>query len=247
MENNHCFLRVDTSHDRAATELTQYLVNYLDHHAHDGPLASDPAIAYATRPWVLIFCASRDHIDMAMQSKAWGGEKYLESIRFCYVPTVADLRAILAAFHMKPRADARPLQHDLLSWFHHEKHGQPPALVVVMGLLDLFCHGVQGDERYLSIRCDQLAATLALLTETCRFLGSEARDSFMAPLVQPLGASSHEQQARPTYLVITDHGCLPHMDVKALSMPPNNKTHQSKDAVLHTIYGILMYYLGYLV
>ncbi|ORX62051.1 hypothetical protein DM01DRAFT_322763 [Hesseltinella vesiculosa] len=243
MEKNHCFLRIEGALPEAAGELLQYLATYLEQHKLDGPYGSDPAIAYATRPWILLFCTSKDPIVEALKTQTWGNHRqFLDSIRLCFVASLTELRAVLSALHMKPRVVDQQ-DNDLLTWWHDKKQGQPPALVVAMGLLDMLCErqvGGPSSDRFLSIRFDQLASSLALLTETCRFLGN-ARESWMAPFHQQ---ASH----RPTYLVVTDHDCLPPLDLTSLSAPmdsPNkNKTKQS---VLQTIYGILLYYLAYIV
>ncbi|KAI8097552.1 uncharacterized protein BX664DRAFT_312384 [Halteromyces radiatus] len=204
------------------------------------------AVAYTTRPWVLLFCSSRKPIETAIshifiENKGDGPNKriLLQDIRLCYVKNIHELRAILASIHLSPNSETKT---DIISWIHQEKQGQPPSFVCVMDLLELllgsdgtFDPDIPSNDRHLYIRFDQLANILALLTETCSYLDNQAKI-----WEQPFGHST-----RLTTLLVTDNGCLlslPEGQQKGKLSQPNNN-----GKVLETLYQIIVYYLGNIV
>ncbi|CAO3611684.1 unnamed protein product [Cunninghamella blakesleeana] len=274
MEINSCFYKLNSDNVNDTSTILEYIVDYLKD--KKGIEGYGEVVSYSTRPWVLVFCSNIDPIKAAI-SKALTNKrddlniqtnkKWLEALRLCVVKNLNELKIMLSCIHLKPANEINNSNkkrktdnnnNDLLTWMMKEKQGQPPVMIVVINLLELLLtYGPNGkvpqDAKYLYIRFDELAGILALLTETCVYFSTSARETWE----QPFDISTKTT----TDLLITDNGCLRDINELKKQYQQNYKQNSQSSStsstsltssyeeldVLEKLYRIITYYLGNIV
>ncbi|CAO3642357.1 unnamed protein product [Cunninghamella echinulata] len=280
MEINSCFFKLNNDDITNTSTILEYIIEYLqkrkgiEGYGEAVSYSTRPwVLAFCSDldsiELTIAQALTNKHHDFNLQSnKIW-----LEGIRLCVVKNLDELRAMLSSIHLTPPSPTETTStstmeannkkinmeeddHDLLTWIIKEKQGQPPSMVVVINLLELLLtYGPDGnishENKYLYIRFDELAGILAMLTETCVYFSTSARETWE----QPFGISTKTS----TDLLITDNGCL--RDITELQQQQEKEQEQQQQQgnksslsssyeeldVLEKLHRIITYYLGNIV
>lgn len=239
MPNASCLLRMGENNEENAKIIIDFVIEQLVQKSdivHDIIHPYGVGVEAVTKPWAMVICKDMSSFQSMLHSKTSDishsntvQRKWLNLIRICQIDTIHQLRGLISGLQMINAISKNTRSHhkNILTWIAIEKDGQPPALIVIVDLLDLLISGISKNDydqndplRYLTLRLNELSQVLIILKETCNYLSTSLRKEWENAIGLSLGYS--------TDILITDRSCL----------PDNNGSNR-----LQSIYNILNYYL----